>query len=212
MTADVYTDSPSVFISRYKMLQETVGVPVKAVYVIRNPFDIISTTALYSRLNEERLKLLVHGNLHDSNLSDKMLLVSDYKSMMKRLYEDDNNMKAFQDSRLETESDKLATTINKIADRTKAIKDIIDLMGTDNVWQVHNTDLVDDPKKTLREMCSFFKLDCSTDYIDTCAGQVFKSVSRTRDLLVWPQKERQMVMDGIVRRFSFFSKYTFETD
>ena len=113
---------------------------------------------------------------------------------------------------LDLETEDLTNIISRVVERTKAIEDIIDLIGTDNVWQVHNTDLVDDPKKTLREMCSFFELDCSTDYIDTCAGQVFKSVSRTRDLLVWPQKERQMVMDGIVRRFTFFSRYTFKSD
>ena len=200
-TVDVYVNSPSTFLNRYKILQETVGVPIKVVYVVRNPFDIISTSVLYSngkKLSTSKLD------------SDDRVMVSHYKSMMKRLY-DDGNMKEFQDARLEAGN--LSKAINnRVVERTKAIEDIIDLIGTDNVWQVHNTDLVDDPKKTLREMCSFFKLDCSTDYIDTCAGQVFKSVSRTRDLLVWPQKERQMVMDDIVRRFSFFSRYTFESD
>ena len=200
-TVDVYVNSPSTFLNRYKILQETVGVPIKVVYVVRNPFDIISTSVLYSngkKLSTSKLD------------SDDRVLVSHYKSMMKRLY-DDGNMKEFQDARLEAGN--LSKAINnRVVERTKAIEDIIDLIGTENVWQVHNTDLVDDPKKTLREMCSFFELDCSTDYIDTCAGQVFKSVSRTRDLLVWPQKERQMVMDGIVRRFSFFSRYTFKSD
>ena len=199
-TVDVYVNSPSTFLNRYKMLQETVGVPIKVVYVVRNPFDIISTTALYS--NGKKLST---SKLDSAN----RVMVSHYKSVMKRLH-DDGNMKDFQDARLEAED--LTNIISRVVERTKAIEDIIDLIGTDNVWQVHNTDLVDDPKKTLREMCSFFGLDCSTDYIDTCAGQVFKSVSRTRDLLVWPQKERQMVMDGIVRRFSFFSRYTFESD
>ena len=197
---DVYVNSPSTFLNRYKMLRETVGVPIKVVYVVRNPFDIISTSALYS--NGKKLST---SKLDSENL----VMVSHYKSVMKRLY-DDGNMKEFQDARLETED--LTNIISQVVERTKAVKDIIDLMGTENVWQVHNTDLVDDPKKTLREMCSFFELDCSTDYIDTCAGQVFKSVSRTRDLLVWPQKERQMVMDGIVRRFTFFSRYTFKSD
>ena len=200
-TVDVYVNSPSTFLNRYKMLQETVGVPIKVVYVVRNPFDIISTSALYSN----RKKLSTSKLDSDDRVS---IMVSHYKSMMKRLH--DGNMKEFQDARLEAED--LTNIISQVIERTKAIEDIIDLIGTDNVWQVHNTDLVDDPKKTLREMCSFFELDCSTDYIDTCAGQVFKSVSRTRDLLVWPQKERQMVMDGIVRRFSFFSRYTFESD
>ena len=199
-SVDVYVNSPSTFLNRYKILQETVGVPFKVVYVVRNPFDIISTSALYS--NGKKLSTSKFD-------SDDLVMVSHYKSVMKRLY-DDGNMKEFQDARLRTED--LTNIISRVVERTKAIEDIIDLIGTDNVWQVHNTDLVDDPKKTLREMCSFFELDCSTDYIDTCAGQVFKSVSRTRDLLVWPQKERQMVMDGIVRRFSFFSRYTFKSD
>ena len=99
-----------------------------------------------------------------------------------------------------------------IANKAKAIEGIIDFMGSENVWQVHNMDLVNDPKKTLIEMCDFFDIDCSSDYIETCAGTVFKSVSKTRELLVWPQKEKQMVMDSIVRRFTFFNRYSFESD
>ena len=202
MTVNVYVNSPSTFINRYKMLQETVGVPIKVVYVVRNPFDIISTSVLYSNA-----KKLSTSKLDSDDHVSIMAMVSNYKSMMKRLH-DDGNMKEFQDARFEPGN----LSAGRVVETTKAIEDIIDLIGTENVWQVHNRDLVDDPKKTLREMCSFFELDCSTDYIDTCAGQVFKSVSRTRDLLVWPQKERQMVMDRIVRRFSFFSRYTFESD
>ena len=67
-------------------------------------------------------------------------------------------------------------------------------------------------RKHLLRCVTFFEIDCSPDYIETCAGTVFKSVSKTRELLVWPQKEKQMVMDSIVRRFSFFIRYTFESD
>ena len=72
------------------MLRETVGVPIKVVYVVRNPFDIISTSALYS--NGKKLSTSKFD-------SDDLVMVSHYKSVMKRLY-DDGNMKEFQDARL----------------------------------------------------------------------------------------------------------------
>ena len=85
-------------------------------------------------------------------------------------------MKEFQNSRLEI--DALATIINMTAKKSKAIEDIIDLIGSENVWQVHNMDLINDPKKTLIEMCDFFKIDCSPDYINTCAGMVMRVFPR----------------------------------
>lgn len=128
---------------------------------------------------------------------------------MKTVYKS-GNIKQFQDSRFET--DELASFVNMAAEQAKGVEGIIDFMGSENVWQVHNMDLVNDPKKTIIEMCEFFKMDCSADYIETCAGMVFKSTSKTRELLVWPKKERKMVMDGIVRRFPFFNRYTFGND
>ena len=205
-TVAIYVSSPSTFIRRYKMLQKSIGVPMKAVFVVRNPFDIISTAALYDNSN----KLSEFVNIKPvNNVSEKLqrqTSVAEYKSAMKRLYES-GNLKEFQDARFET--DTLASFVKKAANSAKGIEGIIDLMGSENVWQVHNMDLVNEPKKTLIEMCDFFEIDCSPDYIETCAGTVFKSVSKTRELLVWPQKEKQRVMDSIVKRFSFFNRYSF---
>ena len=195
-TVGVHVASPSTFIHRYKMLQTTVGIPVKAVFVVRNPFDIISTTAMYynSKNNSQGLPPAA---------------VTAYKSLMKYLYEA-GNMKQFENNRLKI--DALANIISVKAIKSKAIEDIIDIIGSENVWQVHNMDLVNDPKRVLIDMCEFFEIDCSPNYINTCAGMVFDSVSKTRELVVWPQKERQMVMEGMIRRFSFFNRYTFESE
>ena len=209
-TPALYVKSPSSFTHDYNMLQKSIGVPMKAVFVVRNPFDIISTTALYD--NPEKLSKIINVTTSNNVFTRKQqnaAVIAEYKSVMKRLYES-GNMRKVQETRFET--DTLEPFIRKAASNARGIEGIIDLVGSENVWQVHNMDLVNDPKKTLIEMCDFFEIDCSPDYIKTCAGTVFKSVSKTRDLLVWPQKEKQMVMDSIVRRFSFFNRYTFESD
>ena len=96
-TVAIYVSSSSTFIHRYKMLQKSIGVPIKAVLVVRNPFDIISTTALYDNSN----KLSEFVNIKTvNNLSEKLqrqTSVAEYKSAMKRLYES-GNLKEFQDA------------------------------------------------------------------------------------------------------------------
>ena len=40
-------ESPTDFVKIYTQLQKTVKVPIKVVFVVRNPYDIISTRILY---------------------------------------------------------------------------------------------------------------------------------------------------------------------
>ena len=45
---------------------------------------------------------------------------------------------------------------------------------------------------------------------ELCANKVYKSTSKTRELLVWPSREKQMVVDKIINVFPFFNRYTLE--
>ena len=46
------------FVDAYHQLQKTVGVPVRAIHVVRNPYDMISTEVLYWRSNFNRPHLI----------------------------------------------------------------------------------------------------------------------------------------------------------
>ena len=59
---------------------------------------------------------------------------------------------------------------------------------------MHLSDLVSQPRSVLRNMCeSLSGIECSDDYLETCAGKVFKSLSRTRSLVEWSQGMKENV-------------------
>lgn len=77
-TVALYVPSPSTFIQSYKTLQKSIGIPMKAVFAVRNPFDIILTTALYD--NYEKLgKFANIKTLRKVNIKkEKLAAVAEY--------------------------------------------------------------------------------------------------------------------------------------
>ena len=54
-TSNIYRYSPEEFKARYRQLQKTVGIPIKAIYCVRNPYDMVATNALYEKGEEKKL-------------------------------------------------------------------------------------------------------------------------------------------------------------
>ena len=208
-TVSLFSRSKSNFSEVYTQLQETVEVPVKAVFVIRNPYDIISTRVLYQNPEEVRKVLSANSTIASEEGSIKGIPATNFKSYMKQIKESGDEQ-AYEDAKFRPKD--LEVPIKRVARQAKSISGMIDLIGSENVWQVHNMDLVSNPKTTMMEMCDFFNVHCSDDYIQTCVDSVFKSVSKSRDLVHWPQREKQLVMDKIINIFSFFSRYSYDSD
>ena len=206
-TVGTFLHSQSHFTKVYAQLQETVGVPIKAVLVIRNPYDIISTRVLYR--NPKDIRNILNSNSTDKDSSVSGIPATNFKLYMRKIKEKGDEQ-AYEDAKFRVAS--LNDPIQRVARQAKAISEMIDLIGSKNVWQVHNMDLVNNPKSTLMEMCDFFNVYCSADYVETCADSIFKSVSKSRELVYWPQTEKQLVIGNITKVFPFFSRYTYEGD
>ena len=205
-----FMGSKSRFSEVYSQLQETVEVPVKVVFVVRNPYDIISTCALYRHSDE--LQEMLKMNSTDENSPDSGIPTkptTNFKLYMRKIKESGDEQ-AYKDAKFRAED--LKDLIQQVARYAEAISEMIDLIGSENVWQVHNMDLVNNPKATMMEMCDFFNVYCSADYIQTCVDSVFKSVSKSRELVHWPQTEKQLVIDNIINVFPFFNRYTYDSD
>ena len=209
-TVGTFLDSKPHFSEVYTQLQETVKVAVKAVFVVRNPYDIISTRVLYRHSDELREMFKTNSPDKDSpKVGARTKPATDFKLYMRKIKESGDEQ-AYKDAKFRAED--LKELIQRVARYTKAISEMIDLLGSENVWQVHNMDLVNNPKATMMEMCDFFNVCCSDDYIQTCVDSVFKSVSKTRELVHWPQTEKQLVKDKIINTFPFFNRYTYDSD
>ena len=210
MTTNVYLSSARDFPQYLNELKETVKVPIKIIHAVRNPFDLASTQRLYKDFNH--LPLIPRSpaeSLDYLNSTLRALKVSAYKSAMKDL-EAQGDMEAFANAK--HRADNLKGTVEDLINKAEAVTKIGDLVGWDNVLEVHNMDLVNNPKDTMSKVCAYLELDCSPEYLQACAAKVFGSVSKSRNILMWTPKLKLMVKKEIIQKYSFFSRYSFESD
>ena len=212
---DSYLNSRTTFSRYLEELKTTVKVPLKAVHVVRNPYDQISTCVLYQdyELLADYIQVALKENVQEvSKLKSdkgKTTAVSKYKAAMAAL-QAQGDIETFSAARYNAK-EMLEFCINRLARRASAVTKISALVGSDSVIEIHNSDLVDDPKAAIGLLCSSLEVPCSTDYLQACADKVFKSISRTRDMLVW-SPEMKAKVEEVIRPYPFFRRYSFETD
>lgn len=78
----------------------------------------------------------------------------------------------------------LSFQINSYFKQVESVVKMIDELNL-NVIEIHNSDLIKNPKHTIRKLCQQLELKCSKQYIDTCSSTIFKHKSRSRFLVNW---------------------------
>ncbi len=90
--------------------------------------------------------------------------------------------------------------------------------GVARLWQrtpphervdVRHEDLITHPQGELKRLCEFLGVVPEADYLEACAGVVWRTAQRTRDQLIWPPALRDSILRR-VRRYPFFVGYDFE--
>ena len=105
----------------------------------------------------------------------------------------------------------LDIVINAVFTFHDATQELVEnVLGEENVLDVHNCDLVDDPRGTISKIFDFLEVRISEDYLDVCAEKVFRSESKSRKLVQWTPKQIKMVEKRIkdhktLSRYSFYS-------
>ena len=198
-TTTVYTSSPKKFEHYLAQLRETVGIPIQVLHVVRNPFDMIATDALYLTGKRLRVKTGVRQAVFVSNVKKHL---SDLKAAGK--------LEEFKASRMNNQT-LLESRTNSIARLANGNAKVIQLIGEENVLELHNSDLIKDPIATISRLCMFLEVDCPHSYLKACADKVFTSVSNTRELVVWPSSTQKRV-EELIRQHSFFHRYSFESE
>ena len=175
LTTLMYRSDKQKFKENFEKLKRNVQVPLRIIHVLRNPFDIISTSAIYA---------------------------TEGKSLFKQLKETGNK----------TADSNLSVKTSNVFNQFRAVTEIInDIIGKENVLDIHNCDLVADPRGTLSKIFNFLEVNTTEHYLDVCAEKVFKSVSRTRDLMEWPPELREMV-ETKMKEYEMLSRYSFTSD
>ena len=180
--ARAYLENRAEFLAHYKKLKEGIGIPIKAVHVIRNPFDNIATMYLYGIVNSVRGKSI-----------DFLRQVKENKTIIT--------------PRVSTLKDHILSFF----DMTQAVTEIITLVGRSNVLDVHHSDFVHYSRETIVSLMEFLGVEAEEDYLEICVDKIFKEISHSRDLLKWPSELREIVEQRI-KEFPFLQQYNFSSD
>ena len=196
MTTDQYRLHPQQFIRHYRMLKDKLKIPIKVIHVLRNPFDIITTYSLYKAGGK------YHKIYH--NMTSPQFL-----KQIKMRYNSTNS--DFVERAIEIVNPLLEVYTNLTLQRLQAATELIEVIGKGNVLEVHSYDLVYDPHETIKKVCNFVGVSAPDDYLQMCANKIYKSYSRTRDLVVWPTELINMV-ENRMKHYKMLNRYSFTDD
>jgi hypothetical protein len=185
-TARAYYEDSKIFLRNYQKLKSEVSVPLRIIHTLRNPFDIVSTSVVINSVNKARFKEL--KRVFASNSSH---------TGVERRYTIHNKPLVYGH-------------INMFFKRIDAVMKLIKMFGRENVLDVHNYDLVSNPRATLSKILNFLGVAATDHYLDTCAAKV-KSPSRSRNMVVWTP-ELILEMEDRMFNFEVFDRYSFIDD
>ena len=80
-----------------------------------------------------------------------------------------------------------------------------------NVLDIYTEDFVVDPEATMRKLCSALGVECSERYLKKCKDKAFKELPMTRDFVLWPKRELNLVKEKC-QEFPFFKRYDFSEE
>lgn len=190
MTSIEYLEDKEEFKKNYYNLRKRLSIPVRTIHVLRNPFDMIATNMI--------LELQGGGSLQKLKTS-----ANSSKNLIREV-----PMSKFDFDKL----DLLIKEIIYLFSRFEAVTAMInDVIGTENVLEVHNCDLVNDPKGAISRIFKFLEVDATENYLNVCAKKIYRSVSRSRHMIAWTDKQKRMI-ERKMRKYKMLDRYSFESN
>ena len=197
--------SPDKLNTIHRNLQTT----VKSIIPLRNPFDLVTKGVLHQDtkglVNILQKQLNVSLSVKDQQVAP--IVVTRYKLAMKELQESGNKT-AFQNARYDNPKF-IEKVLHHIAWRTSRIMEQASIIGWENVLQIHNMDVINDPLSVVSKICVFFEVQCPQDYIQSFVDKVFKTVSKTRKLVVWPPNLRDIMETEMIKKYDNYVQQIF---
>ena len=76
--------------------------------------------------------------------------------------------------------------------------------------EIHSKDFISDPRGTLLKLCNHLGVDCSNKYLEICSSKIYKTESRTRQLIKWTDEQIEMIQQYI-DKYSDLIGYSFDS-
>ena len=77
------------------------------------------------------------------------------------------------------------------------------------VYEIHSSEMIQKPQKTLLGTCQFLNLNCDQKYLEDCSKIVYHKATKTRYNLVWTETQKELVRQQL-QKFPFLKDYRFE--
>ena len=183
ITTKEYIRNSVAFKKNYTKLQSKLSIPLRIILAVRNPFDIISTKVNYVATN-----------------------ITEYQKLKLAIQSSSSVQK------LKVSEEVMLHQIGNVFREADAVTEMIEeVIGRENVLEVHNCDMVSNPRRTLSRIFQFIEVDTSEKFLDTCAAKIYKSVFRSRDTIDWDPELRKMV-EMKMKKYEMFNRYSFTSD
>ncbi|EDV19528.1 uncharacterized protein TRIADDRAFT_61995 [Trichoplax adhaerens] len=159
-------------------IRHFIGMPIKFIMVLRNPFDTIATQVLRTLKAKARKKA---SKMQDTNLSE-----ADQVNLTKVL---------------------LNKRIRAYLKAVEANKKIY-RMYKNQTLILYLNEIVNSPDTEITKICNFLGIQCSKKYISLCSDIVNEQQSITRKQIQWTEHQKDMILNKIsktkwLRKFKF---------
>jgi len=76
------------------------------------------------------------------------------------------------------------------------------------VYEIHSSEMIQNPQETLLGICQFLDLTCDQKYLEDCSKIVYHKATKTRYNLVWTETQKELVRQQM-QEFPFLKDYRF---
>ena len=193
-----YITDTAKFQQCFHVLQRNLKVPILAIHPIRNPFDIIAAWAVIDHSSANRSEGIATFTSLKQALNVSNSSISPNST-------DSNSVIQFN------EPEAIDDMTDKIFRYFRAAEEVAEkVIGKKNVLQVHNCDLVHDPKGTILKVFNFLEVNVTEHYLDVCARKVFDSESRSRNTVAWSPEQIERI-EMRMKKYKALHRYSFNS-
>jgi len=163
-------------------LHSTMGLPLRVLFTCRNPYDMVAARNL--------------RHLQKAKLTPRLRYLLDYEPV-----DNEKFGLGLSPGRMHP--------LDWLLQHTDKLTKVLSMFSEDEVFFVRHEDLIASPKDKLRDICTFLGVECTEDYLDSCAAVVYTSPHKTRFKVRWTTEEIERVAAAI-EKYPWFEGYTFD--
>jgi hypothetical protein len=173
-----FTDKKG-FLAQYKALKTSVGIPVRVIHTLRNPFDLIATSLVLNigKARPQKSDASENRESDPRELNQTNIVDEEIQLFFKRIDE---------------------------------VMKLVEVIGRENVLDIHFYDLVADSRGTLSEIFTLLGVNFTQHYLSVCSKKVFSFVSESRRMVGWTLAQINQV-EMRMRKYDILSRYSFLT-